>query len=82
MAFLNTWDFPIYVGLVSAAFLLAAYIHKGWSRQRLWDFLGLGLSLGVAGVLLYLPFFLGFSSQAGGFSAQHGIRSPAAPSSG
>lgn len=67
MAFLNTWDFPIYVGLVTAAFSLAAYIHKGWSKQLVKDFLMLGLSLGIAGLILYLPFFLGFSSQAGGF---------------
>lgn len=30
------------------------------------DFFRLGLALGVTGILLYLPFYLGFSSQAGG----------------
>ena len=35
-----------------------------WSR--LYDFLGIGLAVGVGGVLLYLPFYIGFSSQAGG----------------
>ncbi len=46
MAFLNTWDFPIYVGLFAAA---SAWRHgNGW-RARLRHLLGLGAALGVAG---------------------------------
>ncbi len=63
MAFLNTWDFPIYVGLFAAAYALRQ--SRAW-RERLSAFFGLGLALGVAGGLLYLPFYLGFQSQAGG----------------
>ncbi|NLE76244.1 MAG: hypothetical protein GX605_05775 [Chloroflexi bacterium] len=64
MAFLNTWDFPIYLTVFLLAFCLA-----GWQRREA----GLGpraavLTVGLAGVgvLLYLPFYLGFQSQAGG----------------
>ena len=63
MAFLNTWDFPIYVGLYAAAYALRQ--SRAW-RERLTAFVGLGLALGVVGGLLYLPFYLGFQSQAGG----------------
>jgi len=66
MAFLNTWDFPIDVALFAAAYVLRRARAEGWSAVRLGDFLGLGLALGLAGGLLYLPFYLGFSSQASG----------------
>ncbi len=36
-------------------------------KQAALDFLGIGLALGVTGGVLYLPFYLSFSSQAGGF---------------
>ncbi len=66
LAFLNTWDFPIYVGLFSAAYTLVRYQQSGWSGQRIWDFIQCGLLVGVSGLLLYLPFYIGFQSQAGG----------------
>ena len=36
--------------------------NSGIVKELIW----LGLALGVSGALLYLPFYLGFSSQAGG----------------
>ncbi len=66
MAFLNTWDFPIYVGLFAAAYALRRARFDGWRWSRLGEFATLGAALGGAGALLYLPFYLGFSSQAGG----------------
>lgn len=66
LAFLNMWDFPIYVGLSSAAIVLGRYISRGWSQKRLIEFLETGLGFGVIGALLYFPFYVGFSSQAGG----------------
>lgn len=67
LAFLNTWDFPIYLALFSAAFTLVRFQQEGWQwKARLQDFIGVALGLGIAGVLLYLPFFFGFESQAGG----------------
>lgn len=69
LAFLNTWDFPIYLGLAAAARVLgerrAAGTTAGW-RDLLLRGLGLAAALAAAAVLLYLPFYLNFSSQAGG----------------
>jgi YYY domain-containing protein len=69
MAFLNTWDAPFYMALFAGAYLLGEGI-KGNSWQYGWDlfkgFLGFGLKLGLAAIALYLPFYLSFSSQAGG----------------
>ena len=65
MAFLNTWDFPIYVGLFAAAYVLRQAHHDGWKTQ-IAPFFGLGIALGIVGAILYLPFYIGFSSQAGG----------------
>jgi len=66
MAFLNTWDWPIYVGIFAGAYVLRLARQDGWSWKRLVEFAGLGVALGASGFFLYLPFFLGFSSQAGG----------------
>ncbi len=66
LAFLNTWDFPFYVALYCAVFVLIGFCQQGWQMQRLWDFLGLGFMLGLGSVLLYMPFYVGFASQAGG----------------
>ncbi len=60
LAFLNTWDFPIYVALCAAAYALG-------KAGTLTDFLRFGIWTGILGGVFYLPFYLGFSSQAGGF---------------
>lgn len=66
LAFLNIWDFPIYVGLVAMAYALRMAAVNGWTWQRGEEFLRLSLLLGFAGIALYLPFYLAFTSQAGG----------------
>ncbi len=66
LAFINTWDFPIYVGLFCLVWAFKVYRKNGWNVAILWDFLKNGLVLGITGVLLYLPFYIGFDSQAGG----------------
>lgn len=66
LGFLNTWDFPIYVALFGMVYALVRTRQICWGWGRIWDFLGLCLLYGLAGVLLYLPFYLGFASQAGG----------------
>jgi len=66
LAFINTWDFPIYVGLYCFIWSFKRYRADGWKAGMLWEFLKNGLALGIAGVLLYLPFYIGFGSQAGG----------------
>ena len=66
LAFLNTWDFPIYLFLVTVAYLLGRVRTQGWNREAWLDSITLGLGLAGLGVLLYLPFYAGFQSQAGG----------------
>ncbi len=66
LAFLNTWDFPIYVALFAAAYSLNRIQARGWNRTRVYEFVVLGLVLGIGGLVLYLPFYIGFSSQAAG----------------
>jgi YYY domain-containing protein len=90
LAFLNTWDFPMYVfvfGLVYVARNLITVPQDDelsvdqpvqdlvdqpelQKRPSLFsiakDFLFIIISLALSGVLLYLPFYIGFSSQAGG----------------
>lgn len=66
LAFMNIWDFPIYVGLACVGIVLARYLTDGWNRTRVIEFLETGLAFGLAGGLLFVPFYIGFSSQAGG----------------
>lgn len=79
LGFLNTWDFPFYVALFAGAYALRRYdIFRRAAGNELMDvrpafarfakdFLWLVVMLGFTGILLYLPFYLGFSSQARGF---------------
>jgi YYY domain-containing protein len=64
LSFLNTWDFPIYLFIFLAALALRHYLdHKDI------DWIELGIFAGwvsVLGIVLYLPFYIGFRSQAGG----------------
>jgi len=66
LSFLNTWDFPIYVCLFSAVYVYRVFQVDGWNMARIWEFIELCILVGAAGIMLYLPFYLGFSSQAGG----------------
>ena len=68
LAFLNTWDFPMYWFVTAVALTVGVGLRWGWEGliQR-WRAVGLtALTLGVLSVLLYLPFFLVFQSQASG----------------
>jgi len=90
LAFLNTWDFPMYVVLFSLVYVgwrLLSERHESqlaietsesnqleqpnfkqdtsvWRLLR--DFISIGFAITVTGVLFYTPFYIGFSSQAGG----------------
>ena len=66
LAFLNTWDILIASALVVLAYVLFRVREDRWSWARLEDVFALGLPLGFSALLLYLPFYIGFSSQAGG----------------
>ena len=64
LAFLNTWDSPIYLALFLAA---VAWSGRQAPRQALAIRMATTtLSIGAAAVLLYLPWFPSFASQAGG----------------
>ena len=67
LAFLNTWDSPIYLALLLAAL---AWVSRR-DRFRVWAprLLYTGISLGAAAVLLYLPWYPSFASQASGIVA-------------
>lgn len=82
LAFMNTWDFPVYVAFFAAGYVVFRYLqyvsNQPYSSDQvessggyppaalIKDYIGVALLLGLTGVLLYLPFYLGFSSQAGG----------------
>jgi YYY domain-containing protein len=66
LAFLNTWDILVAATLIVGSYLFWRANEDGWGWGRLEDVFLFGLPLGVFSVLLYFPFYLGFSSQAGG----------------
>ncbi|MBT4842648.1 MAG: hypothetical protein HON91_09440 [Anaerolineae bacterium] len=66
LAFLNTWDILIAAALIASAYTLKRAHKTGWSWSRLEDFLYFGMLTGIAAILLYIPFYFGFASQAGG----------------
>ncbi|MCD4738101.1 MAG: DUF2298 domain-containing protein [Anaerolineae bacterium] len=78
LGFLNTWDLPIYLGLTVAVLLLRARRQQPTAPllDLGWQLLPDVLLLGVYSILLYLPFWIGLRSQAGGilpnlFNATH-----------
>jgi YYY domain-containing protein len=66
LAFLNTWDILVAAALVVLAYVLFRVREDRWSWARVEDVFALGLPLGILALFLYLPFYVGFSSQAGG----------------
>jgi len=67
LGFLNTWDLPIYLGLVVLAYGLGLVMVKGYlDRETIYRGVSLGLGLGILSGLSYIFFYLSFSSQAAG----------------
>ncbi len=66
LGFLNTWDFPIYVGLATLAVGVGLAMRGGLTWGAVGRALAAGAVLGLLGWLLYLPFYIGFQSQLGG----------------
>ncbi len=67
LIFLNTWDYPIYLGL----FVLACLVGRlGAAHVRFSTWLSCALQTGAVllglGFIFYLPFIVSFRSQAGG----------------
>ena len=66
LAFLNTWDFPIYVALVTLALGAGLASREGLTWRAVGRAAGGGVVFAALGWLCYLPFYLGFQSQLGG----------------
>jgi YYY domain-containing protein len=66
LGFLNTTDLPFVVLLFTGAYLLKRFTSENLSLRMLADGVLLFFLVIVTGAVLYLPFYLGFSSQVGG----------------
>jgi YYY domain-containing protein len=66
LSFLNIWDFPWQVGLFAAVHMVRRAQAHGWGGMRFIEFLTMSIAFGLVGVVAYLPFYISFSSQAGG----------------
>jgi YYY domain-containing protein len=67
LGFLNTWDFPIYLFIAVAAYAAQRYgHHRAFNTEWLKDVGYTAVLLAVLGFAFYLPFYIGFRSQAGG----------------
>jgi YYY domain-containing protein len=66
LAFLNTWDILIGFALVAGAYILGRALESGWTWQRLKDLFAISIPMGLLAIFFYLPFYIGFQSQAGG----------------
>lgn len=65
LAYLNTWDFPIYLSLLFAVLFLRSGEQEISPALR--SSITTTLSVMVLGVLFFLPWYTTFASQAGGF---------------
>jgi len=66
LIFINTWDFPIYFGMVGVIFIISIYPKRESIGEMLKETIILLFTLGLICTLLYFPFLISFSSQAGG----------------
>lgn len=62
LSFMNTWDFPIFGSIFIGALVFGRWLR----RESLWPALLQGAGIMALGYLLYLPFYVTFSSQARG----------------
>jgi len=68
LAFLNTWDTLIAAALIVFSYALVRVREADWGWERIEDILLLGIPLVVTAFVMYLPFYIGFDSQAGGLT--------------
>jgi len=64
--FANTWDLPIYLGILSILYLVIRIKNNGWKAVRIWETVKAALIIVGLSIFLFLLFFIGFASQAGG----------------
>ena len=67
LIFINTWDFPIYAGLLIILYGIGRYLAENEHKRLIREIVFFAISIGFSSILLYIPFLLGLSSQAGGF---------------
>ncbi len=77
LGFLNSWDLPTYAAVAIAAYAMG----RAWRYGRLtaaWasESLGFGLFVLVGGLACYLPFYVGFRSQASGLESLFYAKTP------
>jgi YYY domain-containing protein len=67
LGFLNTWDMPIYIGVIAVAYGAGSYVlRRKLDLELVLRAIALAASLLFASLLLYILFYLSFGSQAGG----------------
>ncbi|KPK21143.1 MAG: hypothetical protein AMJ76_03465 [Dehalococcoidia bacterium SM23_28_1] len=67
LGFMNLWDLPTFFFLVTAAALVANWRRaRSLNLQAVLDTASFGITLAIAAVLLYLPFYLTFHSSTEG----------------
>lgn len=67
LGFLNTWDFPIHLGIAVLAYGIGNFYVTGYiSARHVLQSVMLGGCLLIAAMLAYVFFYISFSSQAGG----------------
>ncbi|MGM0399893.1 MAG: DUF2298 domain-containing protein [Chloroflexota bacterium] len=66
LGFLNTWDYPIYLGILVLVYAVRRQAGREPDGGWFVDILGVFAGLLFTGILAYLPFYIGFRSQAGG----------------
>jgi uncharacterized membrane protein len=66
LIFINTWDFPIYFGLIGIILITSIYPKRKSIGEMIKESVILVFTLGFICSMLYFPFLISFSSQAGG----------------
>ncbi len=66
LGFLNTWDYPIYLGFLVLIYAVHRQAEVAPGQRWLPDALAVFVALLFTGILAYLPFYISFRSQAGG----------------
>lgn len=77
LGMLNTWDIVTYGFIIIGAFAIAEFLSVGrWSARVFLRTALFGVLLLVASYLLYLPFYMGFSSQVQGIAPSVFFKTP------
>jgi len=68
LAFLNTWDLPIYLFILVAALVLKQFRADGqkFVLANMWKPAATGVGILALGIVAYVTWYIGFTSQAGG----------------